>query len=98
MEERMVKGWKLLPGHVIWQIAASFVAELNLLVGFEEVKFQARLCCFREREEDRPRLVLPLLLPLHLGGRLSERILFCPATEPVSQAATSDHRRDQHFR
>lgn len=101
MEERMLKGWKLLPGHVIWQIAASFAAELNPLVRFEEVKFQAWLCCFREREEDRPRLVLPLLPPLHLGGRRSRQAVredpILPGNRARSQAATSDHRRDQHF-
>lgn len=67
---------------------AQIPAVLNLLVRLKEVKISFRsrlgLSCFRDMEEDRPRLVLPLL-PFNLGGRRSHQCRspssFCPATE-----------------
>lgn len=69
----------MIPSDVIAQIPA----ELNLPVWFKEVKFSFGTS-FRDMEEDRPRLVLPLL-PFNLGGQRPHQCLsrssFCPATE-----------------
>lgn len=74
----------MIPSNMIAQIPA----ELNLPVWFKEVKFSFgtsfRLGCFRDVEEDHPRLALPLL-PFNLGGQrphqCRSRSSFCPATE-----------------
>lgn len=100
----MVKGWKLIPSDVIARIRASFVADLNLLVQFKELKFSfipsfGLGCAVLEtRRRTFPALsfLCPCLLTLAGGVPVSVAV-FLPGNSDLSQAVTSDHHRDQNF-